>query len=41
MISEESCYTEDWSYDAENSVLYHRNKLDFKIYKESIFLGKL
>ncbi len=27
MISEGSCDTEDWSNDAENSVLYHRNKL--------------
>jgi len=29
MISEES---EDWSNDAENSALYHRYKLHFKIY---------
>jgi len=27
MISERSCDTEDWSNDAENSVLPHRNKL--------------
>ncbi len=32
MISEGSCDTEDWSNDAENSVLRHRNKLYFKIY---------
>ncbi len=27
MSSEGSCDTEDWSNDAENSDLYHRNKL--------------
>ncbi len=27
-----SCDTEDWSNDAENTVLFHRNKLYFKIY---------
>ncbi len=32
MISEGSCDTEDWSNDAENSALHHRNKLYFKIY---------
>ncbi len=32
MISEGSCDTEDWSNDAENTALYHRNKLHFKIY---------
>jgi len=32
MISEGSCNTEDWSTDAENVVLHHRNKLHFKIY---------
>ncbi len=32
MISERSCDTEDWSNDAENSTLHHRNKLHFKIY---------
>ncbi len=32
MISEGSCDTEDWSNDAENSALLHRNKLYFKIY---------
>ncbi len=31
MISEVSRDTEDWSNDAENSDLYHRNKLFFKI----------
>ncbi len=35
MISEGSCDTEDWSNDAENSALYHRNKLHFKIYSTS------
>ncbi len=29
-ISEGSCDTEDWSNDAENSALHHRNKLHFK-----------
>ncbi len=32
MISEGSRDTEDWSNDAENSALHHRNKLYFKIY---------
>ncbi len=32
MISEGSCDTEDWSNDAENSALYHINKLHFKMY---------
>jgi len=32
MISEESCDTEDWSNDDENSVLHYSNKLHFKIY---------
>ncbi len=34
MISEGSCDTEDWSNDAENSALHHRNKTIFlyKIY---------
>ncbi len=27
MISEALCVTEDWSNDAENSALHHRNKL--------------
>jgi len=31
MISEASCDTEDWSNDAENSALHHRNKLHLKI----------
>ncbi len=31
MISEGSCDTEDWSYDAENSALHQSNKLYFKI----------
>ncbi len=29
MICEGSCDTEDWSNDAENSALHHRNKLHF------------
>ncbi len=29
MISEESSDTEDWSNDAENSALHHKNKLNF------------
>ncbi len=32
LISEGSCDTEDWSTDAENSALHHRNKLYFKIH---------
>ncbi len=36
MISEGSCDTEDWSNDAENSALHHRNKLYFKILKTVI-----
>ncbi len=32
MISEGSCDTEDWSNDAENSALQHRNKFYFKVY---------
>ncbi len=35
MISEGSCYTEDWSNDTENSALHHRNKLHFKIYSNT------
>jgi len=31
MISKGSCDTEDWSNDAENSALRHRNELHFKI----------
>ncbi len=34
MISEESCDTEDWSNDAENSTLRHNNKLHFKTYSK-------
>jgi len=34
MISEGSCDTEDWSNDAEKSVLHHRNKLHFKTYSD-------
>jgi len=30
MISEGSCDTVDWSNDAENTALHHRNKLQFK-----------
>ncbi len=30
MISEGSCDTEDWSNDAENAALRHRNKLHLK-----------
>jgi len=33
MISEGSCDTKDWSYNAENSALHHRNKLHFKCIK--------
>ncbi len=33
MISEGSCDTEDWSNDAENPALHHRNKLHFKYFK--------
>ncbi len=29
MISEGSCNTEDWSNDAENTALHHRNKLQY------------
>ncbi len=32
MISEGSCYTEDWNNDDENSALHHRNKLYLKVY---------
>ncbi len=32
MISEGSCDTEDWSNNAENTALHHRNKLHFKMY---------
>jgi len=33
MISDGSCDTEDWSNDAENSALHHRNKLHLKYIK--------
>ncbi len=33
MISEGSCDTEDWSNDAENTALHHKNKLQFSIYQ--------
>ncbi len=33
MISEESCDSEDWSNDAENSVLHHRNNYILKYIK--------
>ncbi len=39
MISEESRDAEDWSNDAENSALHHRNKLHFKI--ENIYFNLL
>ncbi len=32
MISEESCDTEDWSNDADNSALHHGSTLQFDIY---------
>ncbi len=32
MISEGPCDTEDWSNDAANSALNHRNKLHLKKY---------
>ncbi len=35
LISEDSRDTEDWSNDAENSALHHRNKLHFTIYYNS------
>ncbi len=41
MISEGSCDTEDWSNDAENSALHHRNKLHFKIYSDKKQSNKL
>ncbi len=33
MISEGSRDTEEWSNDAENSALLHRNTFYFKVYK--------
>ncbi len=35
MISEESCDTEDWRNDAENTALHHRNKLHFTMYSNT------
>jgi len=32
MVSEGSWDSEEWSNDAENSALHHRNKWYFKIY---------
>ncbi len=46
MNSEGSCYTEDWSNDAEKSALHHWNKLYqeikslFKISQYNFFLSK-
>ncbi len=37
MISEGSCDSEDWSNDAENSALHHRNKLYFQVSIHLIF----
>ncbi len=37
MISEGSCDIEDWSNDAENTALAHRNKLHFKVYCKQLF----
>ncbi len=37
MISEGSCDTEDWSNDAENAALHHRNKLLYNIFKYNVF----
>ncbi len=34
MISEGPCDTEDWSNDAPNSVLHHRNTLHLKKYSK-------
>ncbi len=41
MSSEGSCDTEDWSDDAENTALRHRNKLYFKIYENWLFWIKI
>ncbi len=35
MISEGLCHTEDWRNGAENSALYHRNILHFKIFQNT------
>jgi len=34
IISEGSFDSKDWSFDAENSALHHKNKLHFKIYSK-------
>jgi len=34
MISEGSCDTGDWSNNAENSALHHRDKFHFKVYSD-------
>ncbi len=41
MISEGTCDTEDWSNDAENSTLHHRNKLHFTKYSHRKQLLKI
>ncbi len=41
MISEGSCDTEDWSNDAENSALHHKNKLHFQIYSNRKLLFQM
>ncbi len=41
MISEGSYETQDWSNDAENSALHHRNKLHFKIYSVPFYFKVL
>ncbi len=41
MISEWSCDTEDWSNDAENTALLHRNKLYFQVYSIENWYFKL
>ncbi len=39
MISEESCDTEDWSNDAENTAAHHSNQLHFKYNPKSEKVG--
>ncbi len=41
MISEGSCDTEDWSYDAENSALHHKNNYILKYIQMQISYLKL
>jgi len=36
-----SCDTEDWSNDAKNSALHHRNKLHFKVYSNRKYIQLL